>query len=218
MADCILLGGGLGSGSDDVTATKSMVLPGYTAITSDSNDEPVEGTMPTLAAGTFYPKTSDQKIDAGRFLLGDQVFKKVVTTNFLASNILNGVTMKIGYDGNPGAIAAITGNANVVKFISGTATTGSTRSTIGASNKTQWYTTTVNPGFTPLFLMCVSVWGFVWKYIRSNGVVCANFLTSYDIPNNGYSENFTGDWRSNSVTVYSYHVPNDTVWYWIFGK
>lgn len=39
---------GIGSsvGSDDCTAGKAQVLEGYTAVTSDSDDEPVEGTMP----------------------------------------------------------------------------------------------------------------------------------------------------------------------------
>lgn len=39
------IGGGGGGSSEDCTATKSKVLEGYTAITSDSNDEPVSGTM-----------------------------------------------------------------------------------------------------------------------------------------------------------------------------
>ena len=32
-------------GSDEVTATKDKILQGYTAITSDSDDEPIQGTM-----------------------------------------------------------------------------------------------------------------------------------------------------------------------------
>lgn len=47
MADAILMAGGTGGAtSDDVTATKAHVLQGYTALTSDSNDEPIQGTMP----------------------------------------------------------------------------------------------------------------------------------------------------------------------------
>nr|DAY23373.1 MAG TPA: hypothetical protein [Caudoviricetes sp.] len=36
---------GGGVGSDDVTASKAQVLQGYTALTADSDDEPVQGTM-----------------------------------------------------------------------------------------------------------------------------------------------------------------------------
>ena len=38
--------GGGGGSSDEVTASKAQVLAGYTAITTDSDDEPMEGTMP----------------------------------------------------------------------------------------------------------------------------------------------------------------------------
>lgn len=46
MADALLrFGSGSGGGSDETTATKNQVLRGVTAITSDSGDEPVEGTI-----------------------------------------------------------------------------------------------------------------------------------------------------------------------------
>ena len=50
MAECVILRTGGGSGSDDCTATKAQVLSGYTAITSDSNDEPASGTMTNRGA------------------------------------------------------------------------------------------------------------------------------------------------------------------------
>nr|DAT03278.1 MAG TPA: hypothetical protein [Caudoviricetes sp.] len=47
MADAILMAGGTGGvTSDDVTAGKAQVLRGYKTITSDSDDEVVEGTIP----------------------------------------------------------------------------------------------------------------------------------------------------------------------------
>lgn len=46
MADAILISGGVGGvASDDVTARREHVLQGYTALTSDSDDEPIQGTM-----------------------------------------------------------------------------------------------------------------------------------------------------------------------------
>lgn len=46
MADAILMSGGVGGvTSDDVTARREQVLQGYTALTADSGDEPVQGTM-----------------------------------------------------------------------------------------------------------------------------------------------------------------------------
>ena len=51
MADCILVGGGGGGTlSEDVTAAKANVLVGKRTVTTDSNDEVVEGTMPNRGA------------------------------------------------------------------------------------------------------------------------------------------------------------------------
>lgn len=36
--------------SEDVTANRSMILSGYTALTSDSEDDPISGTMPDRGA------------------------------------------------------------------------------------------------------------------------------------------------------------------------
>lgn len=46
MSEAILMSGGTGGvGSDEVTASKAHVLKGYKTITSDSDDEIVEGEM-----------------------------------------------------------------------------------------------------------------------------------------------------------------------------
>ena len=53
MAVCLInKSGGVGITSDDVTAKREHVLQGYTALTSDSNDEPVQGTIPNRGNGT----------------------------------------------------------------------------------------------------------------------------------------------------------------------
>lgn len=44
-------GGGSGVKSEDVTARRSHVLQGYTALTADSDDEPVEGTIKIVDTG-----------------------------------------------------------------------------------------------------------------------------------------------------------------------
>ena len=58
MADAILMSGGVGGvTSDDVTAKREHVLQGYTALTSDSDDEVVQGTM--VNRGYHGPDTSE---------------------------------------------------------------------------------------------------------------------------------------------------------------
>ena len=54
MADAILMAGGTGGvSSDDVTAGKAQVLQGYKTVTTDSNDEVVEGTIPDKGVGNI---------------------------------------------------------------------------------------------------------------------------------------------------------------------
>lgn len=53
MGQCIIMTGGYaGDNSDDCTAVKSQVLTGYKAITKDSDDDAVTGTMPERGAWT----------------------------------------------------------------------------------------------------------------------------------------------------------------------
>jgi hypothetical protein len=87
------LGGG--GGSDEVTATKNQVLAGYTAITSDSHDEPIEGTIPSQPAQIIYPSTSDIVIPSGKYLSENQTIKAVSQTNLAAENIRKNVAVKI---------------------------------------------------------------------------------------------------------------------------
>jgi len=61
MAQAILLRGGIGGvTSDDVTASKAQVLQGYKTVTTDSDDEVVEGTIPNR--GTWV--TASEVINA----------------------------------------------------------------------------------------------------------------------------------------------------------
>lgn len=50
----IPIGGGGGMSSDDVTASRKDILQGKTTVTSDSNDEIMEGTMPNCGSKTAW--------------------------------------------------------------------------------------------------------------------------------------------------------------------
>ena len=52
MAEGIVMRGGGGISSDDLTAKKEEVLQGKTALTVDSDDEAIEGAMPLLEVNT----------------------------------------------------------------------------------------------------------------------------------------------------------------------
>ena len=60
MADAILMAGGTGGvSSDDVTAGKAQVLQGYKTVTTDSDDEVVEGTIPNHGNGMVTVEFGD---------------------------------------------------------------------------------------------------------------------------------------------------------------
>lgn len=75
-------GGGAGAaGSDDCTAGKAQVLAGYRAITSDSDDEAVEGTL-TLAG-----MTADMNAQAAHILAGEKACVKGQTIVGTMANV-----------------------------------------------------------------------------------------------------------------------------------
>lgn len=216
MATIPLSFGTGGAGSDEATATRAQVLAPYTAITSDSDDEAVAGTMvdksgqttnavvsqngaylrlktpvaafysltsylraklsdlgnaaanqvlanatftssagiaqqgsiPTKTGQTYYTSSSDQKVDAGQYLGGNQVFKGVTTSNIASGNILNGVTIKVGDSDDAGRIASVEGNVRRYAYSFTNATSSSATKTYktGRGN-VQFPYITLNPGF-----------------------------------------------------------------------
>jgi hypothetical protein len=87
MAECVLLKGGAGVfGSDECTATIDHVLKGYKAITKDSDDAPIEGSIVSKAEATYYAKRSGvQTIAAGQYLSGDQTIEAIGITSINAN-------------------------------------------------------------------------------------------------------------------------------------
>ena len=127
------LGGG--GGSDEVTATKNQVLTGYTAITSDSDDEPVEGTIPIKSGQTYYPTLSNQNIAQGQYLGGIQVINKITPTNISAENIKAGTTVKVN-----------NGNADIINVAGAYSTPSAGQNPVVAGAMLQSYSGFVNGG------------------------------------------------------------------------
>jgi hypothetical protein len=71
------------------------------------------GAMTEKAAATISPSTSQQKINAGQYLAGDQTIEAVTTTGLQASNIVAGVTVKVGTASDDDRIANVTGTAQI---------------------------------------------------------------------------------------------------------
>lgn len=78
--------------------------------------------LTSKGTGTYYPSTADQTIASQQWLVSAQTFKSVTYTGLTASNIVSGVTVKIGDTGNASRILQVTGTAST----GGTDTTDAT--------------------------------------------------------------------------------------------
>ena len=99
-----------------VSATSTLSpLSGQTNgfIGTDANSEPRTKTstlqLTTKAAATYYPSVTDQTITASQYLTGAQTIKGVTYSGLTASNIANGVTVKIGDSADDDRIVSVTG-------------------------------------------------------------------------------------------------------------
>jgi hypothetical protein len=135
MAVIPLSFGTFGGGSDEVTATRAQVLTGYTAITADSADEPIEGTIPIKSGQTYYPTLANQNIAQGQYLGGIQVINKITPTNILAKNIKAGTTVKVN-----------NGNADIIDVEGTYSTPSSGQNPIVSSKVLTGYSGFVNGG------------------------------------------------------------------------
>lgn len=107
------------SASQSVTPTVSA---GYvstgTAGTITASGSDTEQ-MSVQAAQTIHPSTSDQTISSGRYLTGNQTIKAVTVSGLSASNILSGVTVKIGDSTDDDCVASVSGSVSFQTIYSG---------------------------------------------------------------------------------------------------
>lgn len=84
------VGGGVAKYMDteDATATAAAILNGQTAYV---NGAKVTGNVPSKAAATYTPTTSDQTIAAGQYLGGAQTVKG--DANLTSANIASGISI-----------------------------------------------------------------------------------------------------------------------------
>ena len=120
MADAILMAGGTGGvTSDDVTAGKAQVLQGYRTITSDSDDEVVEGTIVqrehAMSAAGFEKDASESRylvrLEEGYYQKRGS-WKPCVTIPYaVLSNVLGIDANKMLSNAN---VAGVTGNIKMI--------------------------------------------------------------------------------------------------------
>ena len=88
-----------------VFTAKHIQSTGYVTGGTTSSTYP----LVTQNAQTFYPSTADQTVSSYRWLIGSQTIKSVTTSNLTASNIAEGVVVKVGDANNASRITQVTG-------------------------------------------------------------------------------------------------------------
>ena len=81
--------------------------------------------LTTQGAQGIHPSTTDQTIASYTYLTGAQTVMAVRTKNFYASNIVNGVTIKIGDTTDDDCVASVTGKVHTSGYVATITRTGS---------------------------------------------------------------------------------------------
>lgn len=97
------------SGSQSVTPTVSAgyVTSGTAGTISTDGSNTLQ--LTTQAASTYYPSSTVQTINSGKYLTGAQTIAAVTTSGINAANIKDGVTIKVGDSADDDRILSVTG-------------------------------------------------------------------------------------------------------------
>ena len=183
--------------SKTVSVTPSVTTAGYVSSgTAGNSSVSLTASVTTQAAQTIYPSTSDQTINNGRYLTGNQTIKAVTTTNLTADNIKSGVTVQIGDSADSDRVASVTGTysgggtSKNVQVVQGTTrTTSSTMTAIGAE----------------MTVSKTGTYDVYWSAFRSNTSSQYTFATQLYIDGTAYgSEQST--WSNHQQNVHLSNV------------
>jgi len=113
------------TGTNTLTLTKTVsvtptVSAGYVSSgTAGNSSVSLTASVTTKAAATYHPSTTAQSIAASTYLTGAQTIAAVTTTNLSASNIVSGVTIKVGDSSDDDCVASVTGNVVLQNYYTG---------------------------------------------------------------------------------------------------
>ena len=106
--------------SKTVSVTPNVSTAGYISSgTAGNSNVSLTASVTTKAAATIHPSSSSQSIASGTYLTGAQTINAVTTTNLSASNILSGVTIKVGDSSDDDCVASVTGNVTFSTYYTG---------------------------------------------------------------------------------------------------
>lgn len=202
MAECILLKSGGGTGSDECTATKANVLSGCTAVTKDSDDEAVAGTMANNGAWTSRIGVNGKVIIPTGYHNGSGYVDQAITNRGAvnASLPINGTyTIPEGYHSGAGKVTQ-----NIATMGAQTVTPGNSQKVVSCSGKYMTGDVTV-PAVTNLtaanIKKGVNVGGVVGTW--EGYVAAATDLYYNGVNNAGFTKEAYGNeqFDSNQITI-----------------
>lgn len=113
------------TGTNTLTLTKTVsvtpsVSAGYVSSgTAGNSSVSLTASVTTKAAATYNTSTTDQTISSGQYLTGAQTIKAVTVSGLDASNIVSGVTVKVGDANDDDRIASVTGTLVIQHYYIG---------------------------------------------------------------------------------------------------
>ena len=100
--------------SKTVSVTPNVTTAGYVSSgTAGNASVSLSASVTTKAAATYHPSMSDQTVSASTYLTGAQTIKAVTYSGLSASNIVAGVTVKIGDADDDDRITSVAGSAQI---------------------------------------------------------------------------------------------------------
>lgn len=109
-----------------VSVTPSITTAGYISTgTAGNTTVEISASVTTKGATTYHPSTTAQSISSGTYLTGAQTIAAVTTSNLSASNIVSGVTIKVGDSSDDDCVASVTGNVVLQNYYTGSSTPSS---------------------------------------------------------------------------------------------
>ena len=97
-----------------VSVTPNVTTAGYISSgTAGNSNVSLTASVTTKGATTIHPSGSDQTISSGTYLTGAQTLKAVTYSGLSASNIVSGVTVKIGDADDDDRITSVSGSAQI---------------------------------------------------------------------------------------------------------
>lgn len=179
----------------------------------------------TRAGETFYPAGYNMTVSKNQWLTGDLIVHAITQSGLIAENILGGKTITI--NNGKQDVWKITGMNRNVRYWSGSAKGNGTSQGFSLLEDHQYartyrmYYHDVNPGFTPVFVLCVG--RFIMWRVNATSFNIGGPTSSIGGALNGhfdFKNASDAPFKSNQVRIFygSYDASiSENLWWWIFG-